>query len=200
LSRGAAIAFYAATSLAPVLLIVVAIAGLVFGQDAARTAITEELGRLAGPAGGDFIKSILERSSNPASGALATILGVLTVLITASGVFGDCPPPVGFPQLRWIGRERLIRDHEPSRLHLAVAHQSRVGNDTVAGWRRSDPREADAIAFVYADDRNGLAVEAAIPEGRSERSLDAPPASEVISNTEPNWFFHLPSQDIVFPL
>jgi YihY family inner membrane protein len=89
LSRGAAIAFYAATSLAPVLLIVVAIAGLVFGQDAARTAISEELGQLLGPAGGDFIKSILERSSDPGSGALATILGVLTVLIAASGVFGE---------------------------------------------------------------------------------------------------------------
>jgi membrane protein len=57
LSRGASIAFYAATSLAPVLLIVVAIAGLAFGQDAARTAISDELGRLLGPTGGDFIKS-----------------------------------------------------------------------------------------------------------------------------------------------
>lgn len=61
LSRGAAIAFYAATSLAPVLLIVVAIAGSVFGQDAARTAISDELGQLLGPTGSDFVKSILER-------------------------------------------------------------------------------------------------------------------------------------------
>src|ERR1700704_3582219 len=89
LSRGAAIAFYAATSLAPVLLIVVAVAGLVFGQDAARGAISEELGQLLGPTGSDFIKSILERSSDPGSGALATVLGVVTVLITASGVFGE---------------------------------------------------------------------------------------------------------------
>jgi membrane protein len=89
LSRGAAIAFYAATSLAPVLLIVVAIAGLVFGKDAARAAISEELGQLLGPAGGDFIKSILERSSDLGSGILATILGVVTILITASGVFGE---------------------------------------------------------------------------------------------------------------
>ena len=64
LSRGASIAFYAATSLAPVLLIVVAIAGLAFGQDAARGAISEELGRLLGPTGGDFINSILARSSD----------------------------------------------------------------------------------------------------------------------------------------
>lgn len=89
LSRGAAIAFYAATSLAPVLLIVVAIAGLVFGQDAARGAISEELGQLLGPSGGDFIKSILDRSSDPGSGTIATIFGVVTVLIAASGVFGE---------------------------------------------------------------------------------------------------------------
>jgi membrane protein len=89
LSRGAAIAFYAVTSLAPVLLIIVAIAGLAFGQDAARTVISEELGQLVGPSGSDFIKSILARSSDPASGTAATIVGIVTVLITASGVFGE---------------------------------------------------------------------------------------------------------------
>jgi membrane protein len=89
LSRGAAIAFYAATSLAPVLLIVVAVAGLVFGQDAARGAISEELGQLLGPTGGEFIKSILERSRDPGSGTIATLLGIATVLIAASGVFGE---------------------------------------------------------------------------------------------------------------
>jgi membrane protein len=48
LSRGAAIAFYTATSLAPVLLIVIAIAGLAFGQDAAQNAITGQLSGLMG--------------------------------------------------------------------------------------------------------------------------------------------------------
>ncbi|WP_374207429.1 YihY/virulence factor BrkB family protein [Bradyrhizobium sp. 190] len=89
LSRGASIAFYAATSLAPILLIVVAVAGLAFGQDAARAAISDELGRLLGPTGGDFIKSILARSSDPTSGATATVVGIVTVLVTASGVFGE---------------------------------------------------------------------------------------------------------------
>src|SRR3954469_20322844 len=48
LSRGAAIAFYTVTSIAPVLLIVIAIAGLAFGRDAAQNAITEQL---SGPMG-----------------------------------------------------------------------------------------------------------------------------------------------------
>jgi membrane protein len=89
LSRGGAIAFYAATSLAPVLLIIVAIAGIAFGQDAARAAISDELGQLVGPTGGDFIKSILAQSSDPSTGMAATIVGIITVLITASGVFGE---------------------------------------------------------------------------------------------------------------
>src|SRR5438094_8034742 len=48
LSRGAAIAFYTVTSIAPVLLIVIAIAGLAFGQDAAQNAITAQLSGLMG--------------------------------------------------------------------------------------------------------------------------------------------------------
>ena len=48
LTRGAAIAFYTATSLAPVLLIVIAIAGLVYGQEAAQGAIASQLGDLMG--------------------------------------------------------------------------------------------------------------------------------------------------------
>ena len=71
------------------LLIVRAIAGLAFGQDAARAAISAELGRLLGPSSGEFIKSILERSSDPTSGVTATLAGVVTVLVTPSGVFGE---------------------------------------------------------------------------------------------------------------
>jgi len=48
LSRGAAIAFYTVTSIAPILLIVVAVAGLVFGREAAQGAITAQLGGLMG--------------------------------------------------------------------------------------------------------------------------------------------------------
>jgi len=48
LSRGAAIAFYTVTSIAPVLLIVIAIAGLAFGQDAAQNAIAAQLSGLMG--------------------------------------------------------------------------------------------------------------------------------------------------------
>ena len=89
LSRGAAIAFYVVTSLAPVLLIVVAIAGIVFGEDAVRGSLVKELGGLFGQQGGELIQTMLARSSDKASGATASLVGVIAVLITASGVFDE---------------------------------------------------------------------------------------------------------------
>jgi membrane protein len=89
LSRGAAIAFYVVTSLAPVLLIVVAVAGIVFGQDAVRGSLVLQLGGLFGQQGGELIQSMLASSSDEKSGATASVLGVVAVLVTASGVFSE---------------------------------------------------------------------------------------------------------------
>jgi membrane protein len=89
LSRGAAIAFYTVTSLAPLLLLVIAIAGLAIGRDVARAGVIDELSGLLGPEGAELIKSIVAKSSDPASGAAATVLGAIMVLVTASGIFGE---------------------------------------------------------------------------------------------------------------
>jgi membrane protein len=89
LSRGAAIAFYTVTSLAPLLLMVIAIAGLAIGRDVTRAGVIDRLSGLVGPQGTDLIKSIVARSSDPASGAAATVFGAVMVLVTASGIFGE---------------------------------------------------------------------------------------------------------------
>lgn len=89
LSRGAAIAFFTVTSLAPVLLIVISIAGLVFGEDAARGAIFGQLRGLMGPEAAAVIQSTLANASTKSSGLLATIVGAVTLGVTASGVFGE---------------------------------------------------------------------------------------------------------------
>src|SRR5215472_7377588 len=57
LTRGAAIAFYTVTSIGPLLFIVVAIAGLAFGEDAARGAISSELGGLMGQQSADLLQT-----------------------------------------------------------------------------------------------------------------------------------------------
>jgi membrane protein len=89
LSRGAAIAFYTVTSIAPVLLIVIAIAGLVFGREAAQNAISEQLGGLMGQQTAEVLQSAIADAGNRKSGVWATIIGAATLLLTASGVFGE---------------------------------------------------------------------------------------------------------------
>jgi membrane protein len=89
LTRGAAIAFYAATTIAPLLLIVIAIAGLVFGREASQGAIIEQLSGLMGKQTAKFIQTMVANASNPESGTLAAIIGLVTLIATASGVFGE---------------------------------------------------------------------------------------------------------------
>src|SRR5712672_1130754 len=89
LSRGAAIAFYTVTSIAPILLIVVAVAGLVFGREAAQGAITAQLGGLMGQQTADVLQSAVASAGEKSSGVLATMIGIVTLIATASGVFGE---------------------------------------------------------------------------------------------------------------
>ena len=89
LTRGAAISFYTVTTIAPLLLIVVGLAGLFFGREAAQGAIVAQLSGLMGPHTADFFQSILANASDKTSGVLATIAGVATLIVTATGVFGE---------------------------------------------------------------------------------------------------------------
>jgi membrane protein len=89
LSRGASISFYTVTSIGPVLFIAVAIAGLVFGDAAARGAISEQLGALMGQEAADLVERVVQGASGKSTGIIASVIGVITLLITASGVFGE---------------------------------------------------------------------------------------------------------------
>lgn len=89
LSRGAAMAFYTATSLAPILLIVIAIAGLAFGREAAQNAVTEQLSGLMGKQTADVLQTAIASASSKSAGIWATALGIGTLMLTASGVFGE---------------------------------------------------------------------------------------------------------------
>ncbi len=89
LSRGAAMAFFAVTSLAPIVLIIVAIAGLVFGREAAQHALAGQLNTIMGQQSADFIQSATANAANQTSGTWAAVVGLVTLLLTASGVFGE---------------------------------------------------------------------------------------------------------------
>jgi membrane protein len=81
---GAALAFYTVFSLAPILLLSIAIAGAFFGQRAARGEIFEQIRDLIGPSGATAVESIIQNASTSGSGALTTVFSVLTVIIGAT--------------------------------------------------------------------------------------------------------------------
>ncbi len=86
---GAALAYYTIFSLAPLLLIVIAIAGLVFGHDAAQGRIFEQLKSVLGPATAAAMQEMVKNAAKPKGGTVATIIGIITLVLGASGVFGQ---------------------------------------------------------------------------------------------------------------
>ncbi len=93
-SKGAALAYYTLFSLAPLLLIVIAVAGLVFGAEAARGEIFGQLQGLVGTAGAAAVQEMLEGVSQPADGLLATVLGVGLMLLGAPTVWPELHNPL----------------------------------------------------------------------------------------------------------
>ena len=85
----AALSFYTLLSLAPLLVLVVSIAGLVFGADAARGQITGQLQAVMGKEGGEAVRGILANAHSVSSGVIGTIVGVVILLVGAAGVFGE---------------------------------------------------------------------------------------------------------------
>lgn len=88
-SMGAALSYYTLFSIAPLLLIVISIAGLVFGEEAARGEIFAQLNEFMGSEAAAAIQGLLESVNKPAQGTVGTIVGVILVLIGATTVFGE---------------------------------------------------------------------------------------------------------------
>lgn len=86
---GAALAFYTALSIAPLLVITLRTAAFFFGDEAARGEIERQTRDLIGEQGATAIQAMIENASKPETGLTATILSVATLLFGASGVFGQ---------------------------------------------------------------------------------------------------------------
>jgi membrane protein len=84
---GAAIAFYTLLSLAPVIVIAVALAAVVYGRDAAEGRLASEIGVMAGPQAARTIQEIIKGGNQPRIGAIATVLGLAILAFGASSVF-----------------------------------------------------------------------------------------------------------------
>ncbi len=85
----AALAYYSIFAMAPLVIIAIAVAGLAFGEEAARGQVYQQIEWFLGPKGAAEIESLIQASSDTRQSVLATILGVVTLLIGASGVFGQ---------------------------------------------------------------------------------------------------------------
>jgi membrane protein len=102
-SKGAALAYYTLFSLAPILVLVIAIAGFFYGTDAAQGQLLDELRGLVGPQGAETIQAILAGARNKESGRIATIVATVLLLVGATSAFSelkdsldeiwDVPPP-----------------------------------------------------------------------------------------------------------
>jgi len=85
----AALAYYTLFSIAPLLLIAIAIAGLIFGRSQAQEAIVAQLRTLMGDAGARAITEMLASAAKPKTATFAIVIGVVTLLVGAAGVFGQ---------------------------------------------------------------------------------------------------------------
>ena len=103
--QGAALAYYSVFSLGPIIVIVIAIAGLFFGHEAVTSQVISSLKGMLGETGAKAIESMLAGASRPAEGALATILGVGALLFAAIGVVVQLKDALNASG-RWKNRRR----------------------------------------------------------------------------------------------
>jgi membrane protein len=88
-SMGAALSYYTIFSLAPLLLIVISLAGLFFGADAARGEIFGQLRGLMGDDAAKAVEGVLASVNKPASGVIGTVIGIVVLLVGATSVFAE---------------------------------------------------------------------------------------------------------------
>lgn len=85
----AALAYYTAFSIAPLMIVVIAIAGLAFGQEAVRGQLDNQLQGLVGAQAADAIQEMVAGANHPETGVIASIIGVVTLILGAAGLFGQ---------------------------------------------------------------------------------------------------------------
>lgn len=86
---GAALSFYSLVSLAPLIILVIALVSLVIGHSAAQDQIINEVQAFIGADGAKAVRTVIEHSKEPAASSFASIVGIVTLLFGASGVFAE---------------------------------------------------------------------------------------------------------------
>ncbi len=114
LQLGAALAYYTVFSLAPVLVIVIAMAGAVFGRDAAQGEIVGEIRGMVGEEGATAIQGLIESASRPGASLVATTVGLAILLFGSTSVFAQLQSALNaiwnVPPREHVGLWDMIRD------------------------------------------------------------------------------------------
>jgi len=115
--KGAALAFYTVFSLAPLLIIAISIAGLFFGEEAARGEILVQMRDLLGPDGARAVQAVIENAAEPSTGIWATLVGLATLLVGATTALAELKddldeiwdaPPERIRGFWYLVRKRLL--------------------------------------------------------------------------------------------
>ena len=85
----AALAYYSIFAMAPLIIISISVAGLIFGEQAARGQVYQQINWLLGSKGAVEIQTLIQASSDTNKSIVATVVGIITLLVGASGVFGQ---------------------------------------------------------------------------------------------------------------
>ncbi|HTZ80205.1 MAG TPA: YihY/virulence factor BrkB family protein [Stellaceae bacterium] len=85
-SMGAAVAYYTVFSMAPILLVVIAVAGMIFGERAARGALVGNLKDVLGPEGAQALEALIRHAAIGKAGPIATVAGLGALMIAATAV------------------------------------------------------------------------------------------------------------------
>lgn len=88
-SMGAAIAFYTTFSIAPLLIIVIAVAGFVWGEDAVRGEVIRQIGGIVGPDSASGVQNLIKNADKPAQGLTATLISVVVLVVGSTTVFAE---------------------------------------------------------------------------------------------------------------
>ncbi len=86
-SMGAAVAYYTIFAIAPLFIFVLALAGLLFGQEAAHRELFGQISSLVGSSGGEAIQATVAAANRPKAGAVATVIALITLFVGAGSVF-----------------------------------------------------------------------------------------------------------------
>lgn len=86
---GAALAYYTIFAIVPLLIIIITMIGLIFGEEAAQGYILQQIEGLMGEQSASAIKDMIQRADRPATGGIAAVIAVATLLIAATGLFGE---------------------------------------------------------------------------------------------------------------